>query len=72
MNITYGPGSLKTVAGFSTLCLSPVSQARDLTVSQRHLKAPSSMKTSLVENIPILQTLGSYVNEKQTYVGLNY
>ena len=30
------------------------------------------MKTNLVENIPVLQTLGSYVNEKQTYVGLNY
>lgn len=64
MNITYGPRSLKTVARFSTLCLSLVSQARGLTMSQRHLKAPSSMKTNLVENIPILQTLGSYVNEK--------
>lgn len=41
-----------------------VSQAEGLTIMQRHLKAPSSMKTNLVENIPILQTLGSYVNEK--------
>ena len=61
MNITYGPESLKAVAGFAPLCLSPVSQARGLTVSQRHLKAP---KTNLDENIPILQTLGSSVNEE--------
>ena len=64
MNITYGPESLKAVARFSPLCLSLVSQARGLTVSQRHLKAPSSMKTNLDENIPILQTLGSSVNKK--------